>query len=141
MCYKNHHSNKECCDKNVIWTRDAVKDIKWEIVSDAVHSDVKKFLKTGQNVPNKQLKADIINDLYIEGKIFKTYMKQVLKTTVGRRRVSEKLIGKKKYLTSYTRSQKNDIKDILDNDEDGKYDDENQQVLNALNGNDLDNSF
>lgn len=69
-------------------------------------------------------KADIVNSAYVDGRIFQSYMKTVLSTKTGRKRVLGKLKGRGerfRYLTSYTEDQKEEILEIV-NSNPPKYD-------------------
>lgn len=130
QCYQDHHINHECCDKDETWSRETVKELKYDVKNKVIRSEIKQFLKSDQIVPSKKLKVDIINDLYIQGKIFQAYIKTILKTEIGRKRVADKIFGEKRYFTSYTRSQKSEIRDIVISDPE-KYD-PNEDILSAL---------
>jgi len=117
QCYNSHHDADECISKDLLWTRKNLKEIKSSITDSDVLSELDEFLISYEHVPDLNLKADIVNDLYINGYINPIYMKVLLRTKIGRDRVLKKLERTEDDATftmrTYDDEQRDVIKDIV----------------------------
>lgn len=123
------HSNPT---KAAFWDTDHVElEVYDQIRSQRVRSLVEDALLADEPQISMPLKRDIAHDLHVNGKLFQTYMKSVLATAVGRRRVLEKLEekGKRfKYLSAYREDQVDEIREIVES----KKEDPNYDALNKF---------
>lgn len=137
-CFREHQKDHELVCGEIaaeMWTRDNLRaNVMGELASPAVKRQLREYLqKSGGEVP-LDLKVQIGDDLMINGKVFQTYLKTVLLTKVGRARVADKIIGKGKrfrYLTSYRDDQKEEIREIIEDNPDL---DREGWIMEALKG-------
>jgi len=94
-----------------------MKEIRSSITDFDVISELDNFLISYEHIPDLKLRADIVNDLYINGYINPVYMKTLLRTKIGRKRVLKKLERAEEDATftmrTYDDEQRDVIKDIV----------------------------
>ena len=102
--------------KEVFWENKDMNRIIYEAISDPLIRN-----RIGRGSVPKQLRREIASDLFINGKLFETYMKAALSVKSSRNAVAKKLNERGSYFGAYTEVQKEQIKDIVESNPE-KYD-------------------
>lgn len=122
------HVDDEIKVKHEFWTVENLEGPIYDAVqSKKLKRQIDAFCKTGATIIPITLKADIAHDLYIGNVVFQTYLKAILRSRKGARRIRDKLDqrqGRVSYASAYTDRQKAQILAVLQQDNTGKLDPE-----------------
>jgi hypothetical protein len=109
----------------IFWANKDMNPIIYKAISDQVIRN-----RIGRGPIPKELRREIASDLFINGKLFETYMKAALSVRSSRKAIAKKLNERGSYFGAYTRVQKEQIKDIIESNPE-KYDPEGE-IRSAL---------
>ena len=118
------HGHHVCENTVNQWSASNVRSMIGDVANWDVQVQTKDFLDSGEPVlENHELRNKIMNDLHVNGKLFRNYIRPILKTKRLRKGVIKKLkrgfVDDKDYrgrVKQYSMSQANDILYVVDKD-------------------------
>lgn len=129
------------CESNIDhWDASSVRAMVGDVVDWNIQQQMNDFLTTNEpRLEDFDLRDKIINDLYVSGKIFRNYIRPILKSKRLRKGVIKKLergfVDNKDYrgrVKHYSKSQAADILYVIDKTTDYDYDNDGS-VRDAYN--------